>query len=47
MRYCLQEKHDGRRLLVRKRGDEITGINRRGWVVAIPDPNSSLPMDAA
>ena len=36
--YCLQEKHDGRRLLVRKQGDEITGINRRGLVVAIPEP---------
>ena len=34
---CLQEKHDGRRLMVRKQGDEITGINRRGLVVAIPD----------
>jgi bifunctional non-homologous end joining protein LigD len=37
-RYCLQEKHDGRRLMVRKQGDTITGINRRGLVVAIPDP---------
>ncbi len=36
--HCLQEKHDGRRLLVRKQGDTITGINRRGLVVAIPDP---------
>jgi len=36
-RYCLQEKHDGRRLMVRKQGDEITGINRRGLFVAIPD----------
>ena len=36
--HCMQEKHDGRRLLVRKQGDEITGINRRGLVVAIPDP---------
>ena len=35
--HCLQEKHDGRRLMVRKCGDEITGINRRGLVVAIPD----------
>jgi bifunctional non-homologous end joining protein LigD len=35
--HCLQEKHDGRRLLVRKQGDNITGINRRGLVVAIPD----------
>jgi len=35
--YCLQEKYDGRRLMVRKQGDEITGINRRGLIVAIPD----------
>jgi bifunctional non-homologous end joining protein LigD len=36
-RHCLQEKHDGRRLMVRKQGDEITGINRRGLIIAIPD----------
>ena len=36
--YCMQEKHDGRRLLVRKQGMEITGINRRGLVVALPEP---------
>jgi bifunctional non-homologous end joining protein LigD len=35
--HCLQEKHDGRRLMVRKQGDTITGINRRGLVVAISD----------
>jgi len=35
--HCLQQKHDGRRLMVRKQGDEILGINRRGLVVAIPD----------
>jgi bifunctional non-homologous end joining protein LigD len=35
--HCLQEKHDGRRLMVRKKGNEITGINRRGLIVAIPD----------
>jgi bifunctional non-homologous end joining protein LigD len=35
--HCLQEKHDGRRLMVRKQGDTITGINRRGLVVAVPD----------
>jgi predicted DNA-binding WGR domain protein len=35
--HCLQEKFDGRRLMIRKQGDEITGINRRGLVVAIPD----------
>jgi len=36
--FCLQQKYNGRRLMVRKRGDQITGINRRGLVVAIPDP---------
>jgi bifunctional non-homologous end joining protein LigD len=36
--HCLQEKHDGRRLMVRKQGDTITGINRRGLVVTIPEP---------
>jgi len=48
-RYCLQEKFDGRRLMVRKRGDEITGINRRGLVVSIPEPIreavAMLPVD--
>jgi bifunctional non-homologous end joining protein LigD len=36
-RHCLQEKHDGRRLMVRKQGDDIIGINRRGLIIAIPD----------
>jgi bifunctional non-homologous end joining protein LigD len=36
--HCLQEKHDGRRLMVRKQGDTVTGINRRGLVVAITGP---------
>jgi bifunctional non-homologous end joining protein LigD len=36
--HCLQEKHDGRRLMVRKQGETITGINRRGLVVAVPEP---------
>lgn len=48
--HCLQEKHDGRRLLVRKQGDEITGINRRGLVVTLPGPIrravEELPVDA-
>ena len=47
--HCLQEKHDGRRLMVRKQGDEITGINRRGLVVALPAPIrravEELPVD--
>jgi bifunctional non-homologous end joining protein LigD len=37
-RHCLQEKHDGRRLMVRKLDHEITGINRRGLIVAVPEP---------
>lgn len=36
-RHCLQEKHDGRRMLVRKDGKgTVTGINRRGLEVALP-----------
>ena len=37
-KFCLQQKHDGRRLLVQKQGDTITGINRRGLVTAFPEP---------
>ena len=48
-RHCLQEKYDGRRLMVRKQGDEITGINRRGLVIALPEPIrlsvAALPAD--
>ncbi|MEI6784848.1 MAG: WGR domain-containing protein [Verrucomicrobiota bacterium] len=32
--HCAQEKHDGRRTLVRKR-QEMTGINRKGLTIAI------------
>jgi bifunctional non-homologous end joining protein LigD len=34
----LQEKYDGRRMLVRKRGEQIDGINRNGLLVALPKP---------
>lgn len=37
-RHCLQQKHDGRRLLVRKQGLRITGINRRGLETSVPGP---------
>eukprot|EP00903_Cladosiphon_okamuranus_P004174 g4172.t1 len=47
--HCLQKKFDGRRLMVRKRGDEITGINRRGLLIPIPEPIchafEELPVD--
>lgn len=35
-RWCLQEKFDGRRLMVRKREGIVTGINRRGLVTGVP-----------
>ncbi len=34
--WWLQEKFDGRRLLIRKQGESIAGINRLGLVVAMP-----------
>ena len=42
--WWMQEKFDGRRLLIRKMGDEITGINRLGLTVALPE---TLARDAA
>ncbi len=36
--YWMQEKKDGRRLLIRKQGDNVTGINRLGLTVALPAP---------
>ena len=33
--WCLQEKKDGRRLLLRKQGSLITGINRNGLVIGL------------
>ena len=35
--YWMQEKHDGRRLLLRKQGDQITGINKLGLLVGVAD----------
>jgi bifunctional non-homologous end joining protein LigD len=37
-RHAMQEKHDGRRMLARKDGLNITGINRLGLTVALPLP---------
>lgn len=36
--WCLQEKFDGRRLLIRKQGQDITGINKKGNTVGLPFP---------
>ena len=36
--WCAQEKFDGRRLLLRKQGAAIDGINRKGLRVGLPEP---------
>ena len=36
--WALQEKFDGRRVLVRKAGAEIHGINRKGLLIGLPSP---------
>lgn len=36
--YCMQEKHDGRRNLIRKTGQAVEGINRLGLTVGLPQP---------
>ena len=41
--YWMQEKWDGRRLLIRKQDGKITGINKLGLAVALPEP---LVLDA-
>lgn len=36
-RFCAQEKYDGRRVFVLKEGDMVSGINRKGLVIALPE----------
>ncbi len=36
--WWMQEKFDGKRILIRKDGDQVIGINRKGLVVALPQP---------
>jgi bifunctional non-homologous end joining protein LigD len=35
--YCAQEKFDGRHLLVRKQDENIEGINKKGWLIGLPE----------
>ena len=35
--WCMQEKFDGRRVLIQKAGNTITGVNRRGLVIDLPE----------
>lgn len=37
-RWWMQEKFDGKRLLIRKDDDQVTAINRRGLTVGLPEP---------
>jgi len=47
--FCLQEKLDGRRLLLERRSNSINGINRLGLFVGVPEPIAAaarkLPVD--
>ena len=36
--WCVQEKFDGRRRLIRKHADGLDGINRKGLIVPLPEP---------
>lgn len=35
--WCMQEKFDGRRLMLRKIGDSVEGINKLGLIVGLPE----------
>jgi bifunctional non-homologous end joining protein LigD len=39
--WCLQEKYDGKRMLLCKTQDGIDGVNRKGLVVALPEAVAS------
>src|SRR5260370_31746273 len=36
--WCLQEKFDGKRTLLQKKGDTVTAINRKGLAIGLPSP---------
>jgi bifunctional non-homologous end joining protein LigD len=40
--WCMQEKHDGRRMIVRKCGRDIIGINKKGNTIGLPLPISDV-----
>ncbi|MFN7139272.1 MAG: RNA ligase family protein, partial [Limisphaerales bacterium] len=37
-RWCMQEKLDGRRMLIQRKDAAIHGINRRGLLIGLPEP---------
>jgi len=40
--WCMQEKQDGRQLIIRKQGEDITGINKKGNTVGLSIPLFNL-----
>jgi bifunctional non-homologous end joining protein LigD len=36
--YCAQEKYDGRRLLLRQKGEHLIDINKKGNIIGLPLP---------
>jgi bifunctional non-homologous end joining protein LigD len=40
--WAMQEKYDGRRMLIRKTIEGIEGINRNGLIVALPEPVANV-----
>ena len=36
--WCAQQKHDGRRIMVRKQDNKVEAINRKGLIVGAPQP---------
>ncbi len=36
--WCMQEKHDGRRMLIQRKGAALHGINRKGLLAGLPEP---------
>ena len=34
--YCVQEKFDGKHLLIRKQDEDLEGINKKGFIVGLP-----------
>lgn len=45
--WAMQEKYDGRRMLIRKTGEGVEGINRKGLVVALPEPVANVSAEIA
>jgi len=35
--WCMQAKYDGKRILLRRQGAKVEGINRKGLIVALPE----------